>query len=301
LVSASLTFGFLASNHARGIRPHDLAAEVEARGFDSVWYPEHSHIPLERKSPYPGGGELPEGAWELLDPVASLATAAVCTDRVRVCTGICLPLQHDLLALGKAVATVDLLSNGRVTMGIGAGWNADELANQRPDLAFGDRYVALAERVRALRTVWYEPEGGFEGRWDRFTPSRISPRPVQSPLPIAMGATGPLGMRHAAAWADVWCPVDVALIRPKRSVVDAIEEFHGLVHEEGRDPATVPIELFVWKFPDPDRITSYAERGITSFILSPPNRGVLSRDETLRDLDRLAVFLSEHGFLSDHL
>lgn len=289
---AGISIGLLAHNNFRSARVHDLGPELEARGWDSVCVPEHSHIPVVRRSSYPGG-ELPEEITDILDPFVSLAATAMRTDRLRLCTGISLALQHDLLSLAGSVATLDQISGGRVTVGMGAGWNAEELADHRPDLAFSERYSALDERIRALRRAWSDPESGFDGRWDSFSPSVILPRPVQDPLPLAVGSTGPVGMRLAASRADAWCPVDVALVGAShRPVVGAIEEFRAMVERAGRDPETLPIHLFIWQWPDLKRIDSYIEHGVTSFVIHISDPSVHSLDETRAYLDRVTAHLS---------
>ena len=144
-----MDIGYLGLNDAGGIRPDHLAAELEDRGYESLWMPEHSHIPTSRKTPYPGGGDLPEGYWRMMDPLVSLAVAAGATSSLRLCTGICLVLEHDLLDLACATATLDVLSGGRLQLGIGVGWNEEELANHRPDVPFRHRYRAMRERVAA--------------------------------------------------------------------------------------------------------------------------------------------------------
>src|SRR5262249_5772631 len=162
------------------------------RGYDSVWLPEHSHIPTSRKTPYPAGGELPEGYWRMMDPLTSLGLAAGATTSLRVCTGICLLLEHDLLDLALATAPLDLRSNGRLTLGIGVGWNEEELANHRPELPFRQRYSAMRERVAALRAAWTEETPSFAGRWDRFDEAWVYPKPAQGSVPVALGNAGPV-------------------------------------------------------------------------------------------------------------
>ena len=208
-----MKFGFLSSNHVGGPRPDVLAKELEDRGFDSVWMPEHTHIPISRDSAYPFGGELPDCYWHMMDPFVSLMAAAGATSRIKLCTGICLVLQHDVLDLACTVATLDALSGGRVLLGIGVGWNEEELANHRPDLPFKQRYSAMRERVEALRTIWTSEEPAYQGRWDRFTASWVYPKPSQQPVPIALGNAGPVGIGHAAEYADAWCPIDTALVQ----------------------------------------------------------------------------------------
>ncbi len=138
-----MRFGYLTVNAIEGIRPDVLASELEARGFDSIWVPEHSHIPVSRQTPYPAGGDLPEGYWRMMDPFVSLAMAAQATTTLELCTGICLLLEHDVLDLACTTATLDALSGGRLRLGVGVGWNEEELVNHRPGLPFKLRYSAM--------------------------------------------------------------------------------------------------------------------------------------------------------------
>ena len=207
-----MKFGYLTGNHASGILPGHLARELEARGFDSVWFPEHTHIPVERRSPYPNGGQLPGSYIHMMDPWVSIAAASAETTTLTLGTGICLLLEHDLLDLACTVATADVVSQGRVVMGIGVGWNEEELENHRPDLPFRKRYSAMRERVEALRVAWREDEASFQGTWDRYSPSWVFPKPVEGTVPIALGNAGPLGIQHAAEYADEWAPIDVGVM-----------------------------------------------------------------------------------------
>jgi probable F420-dependent oxidoreductase len=207
-----MDFGYLTGNHAEGILPGDLARELEDRGYASIWVPEHSHIPTSRRSPYPNGGQLPGTYFHMMDPMTSLVAAAATTTTLKLCTGICLVLEHDVLDLACTVATTDVLSQGRVVLGIGCGWNEEELENHRPDLEFRHRYSAMRERVDALRTAWRDETASYDGRWDRYTESWVYPKPVSGTVPIALGNAGPLGIKHAAEYADEWCPIDVGVM-----------------------------------------------------------------------------------------
>ena len=286
-------FGYLSLNHADGIRPDELATELEGRGFESVWMPEHSHIPSGRTTPYPGGGDLPDGYWHMQDPWVSLAAAATATSRLRLCTGICLVLEHDLLDLACTVATVDVLSGGRVVMGVGVGWNVEELANHRPDIPFRLRYEAMRERIEALRRIWTEPEPAFEGRWDRFEASWVYPKPSQRPLPIALGNAGPVGIGHAAAYADEWCPIDASLLNQggRPDVAGGIELFRRLAAEAGRDPDDIPISIFSWAGPRRDRLERYRDLGVGRVVLPPPTMQRHDASATLRYLDEAAAVI----------
>ena len=189
-----MRFGYLTLNALDGIRPDDLARELEQRGFDSIWVPEHSHIPTSRATPYPAGGALPDGYWNNMDPFVSLAMAAQVTTDLELCTGVCLLLEHDVLDLACTTATLDALTGGRLTLGVGVGWNEEELANHRPELPFKLRYSAMEERVEALRVAWSEDEAAFEGRWDRFEESWIYPKPADGTIPVALGNAGYLAL-----------------------------------------------------------------------------------------------------------
>ncbi|MCH2628012.1 MAG: TIGR03619 family F420-dependent LLM class oxidoreductase [Acidimicrobiales bacterium] len=290
-----MKFGYLTGNHAEGILPGDLARELEARGFDSVWFPEHSHIPVDRRSPYPNGGPLPGSYFHMMDPWVSIAAAAAETNTLTLGTGICLLLEHDLLDLACAVATADVLAEGRVVMGIGVGWNEEELENHRPDLPFKKRYSAMRERVEALRTAWRDEEATFSGTWDSFSTSWVFPKPVKGTVPIALGNAGPLGIQHAAEYADEWAPIDVGVMNTdgKPDVLGGIQRFRNLADEAGRDGSSIPISLYIWGRPRQERLEQYAEAGVTQFVFTPVNFDLPSADDTLRYIDELASAVEE--------
>ncbi len=290
-----MKFGYLTGNHAEGILPGDLARELEARGFDSVWFPEHSHIPVDRRSPYPNGGPLPGSYFHMMDPWVSIAAAAAETSTLTLGTGICLLLEHDLLDLACAVATADVLAEGRVVMGIGVGWNEEELENHRPDLPFKKRYSAMRERVEALRTAWRDEEASFSGTWDSFSTSWVFPKPIKGTVPIALGNAGPLGIQHAAEYADEWAPIDVGVMNTdgKPDVLGGIQRFRNLADEAGRDGSSIPISLYIWGRPRQERLEEYVEAGVTQFVFTPVNFDLPSADETLRYIDELTSAIEE--------
>ena len=285
----SVQVGYLTLNDAAGIRPDRLALELEGRGFDSIWIPQHSHIPTSRKTPYPDGGPLPEGYLRMMDPLVSLAVAASVTTSLRLCTGICLVLEHDLLDLACATATLDVLSNGRLTLGVGAGWNEEELANHRPDVPFRLRYSAMRERVAALRAAWTEETPSFAGRWDRFEASWIYPKPIQGSIPVALGNAMPVGIEHAAAYADEWFPIDAWMLNTtgRPDVPGAIAMFRDKAAANGRDPDTIPITIFAVRRLSIERLSSYGSLGVDRVVLPPPSMEPHSGDETLQHLDHL--------------
>ena len=291
-----MRFGYLALNDAAGIRPDRLATELEGRGFESLWVPEHSHIPTSRATPYPGGGELPEGYWRMMDPLVSLGLAAGATTTLRLCTGICLLLEHDLLDLACATATLDVLSGGRLTLGVGVGWNREELANHRPDVPFGQRYQAMRERVAALRTAWTDETPSFDGRWDRFEQSWVYPKPAQGAVPVALGNAGPVGIEHAAEYADEWCPIDASLLNAggRPDPAGAVALFRDKAAAHGREPGAIPITFFSWGRLTRQRVEAYAALGVSRIVLAPPSMAPHGADETLRHLDAAADLLAAH-------
>jgi probable F420-dependent oxidoreductase len=291
-------FGYLSMNPAAGIHPAILAVELEQRGFDSLWVPEHSHIPASRRSPYPAGGELPSGYYNMMSPLVSLATAASVTTDLVLATGITLVLEHDLLDLACQTATLDVLSGGRLLLGIGVGWNVEELENHRPDLAFKSRYSATRERVAALRAAWAGTENepsSFNGTRDRFEPSYVNPKPTRGTIPIAMGNAGPLGMRHAAEYGDEWCPINTSLVGEdgRMNVAGSIERFRDLVVSFGRRPVDVPISLLCFTRPKPQRLAEYAELGLARIVQAAPTAEVQPEGDTRRLLDELTPIVAE--------
>src|SRR5881296_3520479 len=169
--------------------PDELARALEERGFESVWFPEHTHIPASRRSPWPGGGELPRDYWSSYDPFVALMAAGAATRRLRLGTGICLVIERDPITMAKEVASLDHISRGRVLFGIGGGWNAEEMANHGTD--FGVRWQILRERITAMKEIWTQDEAEFHGKYVNFDPMWSYPKPVQKPYPpILMGGAG---------------------------------------------------------------------------------------------------------------
>lgn len=290
-----MQFGYLGLNHVGCVSPGDMARELESRGFDSFWVPEHSHIPVGVGSEYPGGEELPSGYWHMSDPFVSLAMAAEATTTIKLATGICLVLEHEVLDLANTVATLDALSGGRVILGIGVGWNEGELANARPDVPFKKRFSATRDRVAALRAAWTQDEASYEGAYDRFSASWVFPKPAQGSVPIAMGQAGPVGIKHSAEYADQWCPIDMSLVgvSGEQSVEGGVALFRRHLEDFGRDPASVPISLFTWRRPRADRLEKLSELGIERLVLTPPSMRREDPDRSLEFLDECEPVIAE--------
>ena len=286
----------MSMNTAAGPAPARLARELEERGFESWWVPEHAHIPTSRSTPHPSTNPLPSGYLHMMNPFVSLAAASAVTERLVLGTAVSLILQHDVIDLATEVATLDVISGGRFILGVGVGWNVEELADHRPDLPFRLRYQAQQERVAALRALWRDSEAGFQGRWDRISPCWLNPKPVNETVPIALGNWGPLGVRHAAQYADQWMPIDAMLLgedgRP--DVAGAVERFRRLVAEYGRDPDQVPISLLLFSRPTPARLERYAALGIARVVASAPTAELVDADFILRDIEAITPVLQQH-------
>ena len=250
--------GFSSMNTADDPAPDFLAKTLEAAGFESLWYGEHSHIPVSRRTPYPPGGDLPEPYKKMMDPYISLMAAAAATTTLKLGTGIALLMERELFSQTKTIATLDRLSNGRVIIGCGVGWNEEEFENATR-LPFKRRYLALKETVLAQRALLTDAEPEFRGELINFEPVWMEPKATRvGGPPVTLGAMGPLGVKHAAQWADGWMPVDVAM----QDVAQDIRNFRQLVRDYGRDPATVEITLVVMSPVTADLLKSYRDMGV---------------------------------------
>jgi probable F420-dependent oxidoreductase len=266
------------------IQPHDLAAEAEARGFESIWLPEHSHIPTSRKSPWPGGGELPKHYYDSYDPFVSLAAAAAVTKKIKLGTGICLVIERDPIHTAKEVSTLDRLSNGRVLFGIGGGWNAEEMANH--GTAFETRFKLMRERIQAMKEIWTQTKPKFSGDLVKFDEMMQWPKPVQKPHPpIIVGGAFPHAARRAVAYGDGWIPIGGRGVDP----TDALAEFRKMAKDAGRDPASLSFDLF-GAVREPDALKRYRDAGVTRAIWMFPSKG---RDEVLPMLDQCAALMRQ--------
>jgi probable F420-dependent oxidoreductase len=278
-----MQLGVSTMNNLNLMRPDVLAAALEERGFDSLWIGEHSHIPVSRKTPYPGGGELPEAYKRMADPFVSLAMAAAVTKRLKLATGVALILEREIFTLAKEVATIDQLSSGRFMLGIGGGWNEEELANVS-DVPWKRRYTGMKDCVAALRALWTQDEASYQGEFYQFDRVWSYPKPLQKPHPpVVLGVAGKFGISHAAQWGDGWYPIDVGA----KDYGGRIELFRGQVREAGRDPDKIEISVSTWTA-DTDRLKRYRDLGITRAVISTGALKVGSADDMLRLLDRYA-------------
>jgi probable F420-dependent oxidoreductase len=215
-----------------------LGPAVEERGFESLWVSEHSHIPVSRETPWPGGGELPKMYYDTLDPFVALTAAAATTRTLRLGTGICLVVQRDPIHTAKEVASLDQISGGRFLFGVGGGWNVEEMANH--GTAFAGRFGLLRERVEAMKAIWSGKEAEYHGKHVDFGPIYMWPKPVQKPHPpIHVGGAFPGGARRALRYGDGWLP-----IAGRDDLEEQIAGLGRLGAEVGRDPSTLEVSPF---------------------------------------------------------
>jgi probable F420-dependent oxidoreductase len=257
------------------IRPDEIARAAEERGFESLFFPEHTHIPASRKTPYPAGGDLPREYYRTHDPFVALALAAGVTKKLRLATGICLVVERDPIVLAKEVASLDYLSNGRAILGIGAGWNVEEMGNHGTD--FRTRWQLLRERIEAMKAMWQNEQGEYHGKFVDFDPVFSFPKPVQKPHPpILLGGHGPKALARVVRYCDGWMPISMMA-----NLQGEIAELRTLAQKAGRDPQSISISVF-WAPPDRDTIDGYEALGIERVIFALPPA---PRDEVMPLLD----------------
>ena len=264
------------------IRIDELAREAEQRGFESLFIPEHTHIPASRRSPWPGGDDLPREYWHTLDPFVALGVAAASTSTIRLGTGICLLTERDPIVNAKEVATLDLLSGGRFELAIGAGWNAEEMENH--GTAFATRFRVMSERARAMKVIWAEEEPEFHGEFVDFDPIWSWPKPIQTPNPpILVGGETDHTLRRVVEWADGWFPRGRGGFDP----AEGMARLKRIADEAGRSMDSINVSLFGAP-PNREALDRAAEAGMTRAILGLPSN---DRDDVLRRLDRHAELL----------
>jgi probable F420-dependent oxidoreductase len=262
----------------------ELARAVQDHGFETLLFPEHTHIPVARKSPWPGGPELPKQYYHTLDPFFCLGAAAAVTSTLRIGTGICLVIQRDPITLAKEVASVDFFSGGRFVFGIGFGWNLEEIENHGVDPK--SRFGLMRERIAAMKAIWANDEAEFHGQYVDFDPIFSWPKPIQKPNPpIWVGGNGANVLKRVVTYGDEWMPN----LRPGPAIETRIGELQELAKQAGRDP--IPVTVF-GPAPTPEVIENYEAAGVSRIILSLP---AAPADEVLPRLAKYAELAKQYG------
>jgi probable F420-dependent oxidoreductase len=267
----------------------DFARALEERGFESVWAPEHSHIPLSRGSSFPAGGELPRKYAECMDPFVSLTAAAVATKTIKLGTGVALVVQRDPIQTAKLVASLDQVSKGRFLFGIGGGWNAEEMADHGTT-DFKGRWKLVRERVEAMKAIWTQEYPEYHGDLVDFPPMMAWPKPFQKPYPpVIVGGAFPYGARRAIAYGDGWVPHKS---RPQYGDVgEFVPKFREMAREAGRDPDSIPVTIW-GSANDMDTLRRYQDIGVSRIIISMDSAGA---DKIIPELDRWAETIRKFG------
>ena len=268
-----------------GIAIDELARALEARGFESLFVCEHTHIPVSRRTPFAGGGELPKRYSHTHDPFVALSFAAAATRTLKLGTGIALIPQRDPIVTAKSVASLDQLSGGRFMFAIGGGWNVEEMENH--GARYETRFKLLRERVLAMKELWTKEQAEFHGRFVNFDPVWLYPKPKQKPHPpILLGGESDHTVRRVVEFCDGWFPRTRGGWEPK----GAAARLRQAALAAGRDPATLPITVFNAPA-DAAALAPYREAGITRVLFEVPD---LSRDDILRRLDKIAPLAAEN-------
>ena len=263
---------------------HELAKAAEERGFSSLYIPEHTHIPVSRETPpATGTDELDEGYMRTLDPIVALAAAATVTTTIRLGTAVALPAEHDPISWAKSIATLDHLSGGRVSLGVGFGWNKEELRDH--GYAFEDRRAVVREHMLLAQSIWRDDVAEFQGEHASLSPSWSWPKPVQRPRVRTLlgGGAGPKLFASIAEWADGWIPFGGSGLR------DALPRLRDALSEAGRDPADLHI-VPMGVFPTPEKMEFYDSIGVTECVLRVPAAGAA---DVLPVLDEYTSYVSQ--------
>ncbi|MCC7103830.1 MAG: LLM class F420-dependent oxidoreductase [Chloroflexi bacterium] len=279
-----MRFGLMLFLTSETIGVTELAREAEARGFESLFLGEHSHIPVSQQSIRTDGSEPPREYTRFVDPFVAFGAAAAVTSRLKLGSGVCLAFQRDPIYLAKEIATLDVISNGRYLFGVGGGWNVEEMANHgvRP----ADRWKILREHVLAIKQIWAEEEAEFHGEFVNFDPIWSWPKPVQQPHPpVLVGGSGPHTLRRVIEYGDEWMPIQGRTREPLGVWTSRLQE---MAEEAGRSP--IPVSIF-WARPELREIQQYATDGVSRCIFMLPAAG---REVVLPALDRLVALAQQY-------
>lgn len=259
-----------------GIDPRELAKAMEDRGFESLFFPEHTHIPASRKSAFPGGGDLPKRYVHTHDPFVTCTAAAAATTTLKVGTGICLVPQHEPIVTAKAIASLDYFSGGRFLFGIGGGWNIEEMNHH--GVEYKTRFKQMREHILAMKALWTEEEASFDGEFVKLEKTWSYPKPIQTPHPpILLGGETDYTLKRVADYCDGWYPRATKDFDP----AVAMQRLKTHADEAGRSMDELTVSVF--RSPaDAQKLASYHDAGITRAIFEVPDA---PRDEILKQLD----------------
>jgi probable F420-dependent oxidoreductase len=264
------------------MRMDELARELEQRGFDSLFLPEHTHIPTQRSSQYPGGGELRKEYWHTHDSFVALSYAAAATKTLKVATGIWLLPQHDTFSTAKSVASLDLMSGGRMIFGVGGGWNIEEMENH--GVQYATRFKLLRERVLAMKELWAKEEASYHGELINFDPVWAWPKPMQKPHPpILLGGNTDHTLRRVVEFCDGWLPANW----PGFDAIEGMQRLRKVATEAGKNPDDFTVTL-VRAEPDKEKLEAYAEAGLTRVLFALPSA---DRSTLLKVLDEYSPLI----------
>lgn len=259
------------------ISPSEAAVAIEARDLESIFIPEHTHIPTSRKTPYPGGGDLPKEYAHIPDPFVELAAAAALTERIKLGTGICLIPEHDPIVLGKTIATLDRVSEGRFILGIGAGWNQEELEDHGGD--FKRRWAVTREYILAMQTMWSEQEPSYRGEFVDYEPMWHFPKPARDGgPPVLLGANSKWTYERVVDYCDGWVPIQRgANVTP---IAQGLEEIRAHAEKAGRDFGELDLSCFVLE-PTEDTCRALLDLGFSRLLcwLGPDEDAMARIDE----------------------
>ena len=262
------------------MQPAELAVAVEERGLESLWAPEHSHIPLPRVSPWGGGGELPKRYYDVMDPFVCLAAASAVTSTLKLATGVCLVIQRDPIQMAKEVASLDQISGGRFLFGVGGGWNAEEMADHGTE--FKTRFKLMRERIEAMQIIWTESKPEYHGDMLDFGTMMTWPKPVQKPWPpIVVGGGFPHAARRAVRYGDGWIPLG-----GRMDLLDVLPKFRQMAIDAGRKPEDLPITNFGPPL-DAEVVATNVDAGVDRIVVSLDSE---KADTIFPILDRVAEF-----------
>ena len=267
------------------MQPAELAMACEERRIESLWAPEHSHIPVSRQSPWPGGAELPKQYYDVMDPFVCLSAAAAVTTNLKLATGIALVIQRDPIQLAKEVASLDRVSNGRFLFGVGGGWNAEEMADHGTE--FKTRFKLMRERIEAMKAIWTEAKPEYHGEMVDFPPMMAWPKPVQKPYPpVIVGGGWPHAARRAVRYGDGWIPLG-----GRADILSVLPDFWKMAEEAGRKREELPITNFGVPL-QADVIAKNRDAGVDRFVVSLASD---KADVILPVLDEMAGYISNEN------